>query len=124
MGFTKRYINKDMILRNVDNLRYVSRLVRADGLIMDIWSKNFFDNFDFKYESYNKNREEAIKTNSSDLEKLEKLKKLSNILMNLKTNPTWLDINLVSEMIGDKPEMTEIDELSKWYIETIEKQYG
>lgn len=121
MGFTKRYINKDMILRNVDNLRYVSRLVRADGLIMDIWSKNFFDNFDFKYESYNKNREEAIETNSSDLEKL---KRLSNILINLKTNPTWLDINLVSEMIGDKPEMTEIDELSKWYIETIEKQYG
>ena len=45
MGFHKRYIKKEMILENVDNIPYVTRLVKADALIIDSWSDKFYKNF-------------------------------------------------------------------------------
>lgn len=141
MGFNKRYIRKEMILDNIDNLSYISGLVKADALIMDTWSRNFFDNFNFKWKSYNELREnlnEDVKFYSFHKPTLEhenypKLKNLSNVLVNLKTDPSWTDILLAGElldkMITDNIEIPpgisgRFDPLVKWHIELIEKQYG
>lgn len=138
MGFHKRYIRKEMILENVSNIPYVSRLVKADALIMDTWSDNFFKNFDFKWKTYNEMREKLnddTKFDSHSMNKVKhenfnKLKNLSNILLNLKTNPSWVDIDLVGEILSltNKDISEEIsgrfDELVKYHIKLIEESYG
>jgi hypothetical protein len=107
MGFNKRYIKKELILNNLDNLDYISNLVNADSLIIDNWSDKFYKNFNFNFKDYNKIREKIIKENIFNLNHREmlstdnfnKLKSLSNIYINLKKNPDWLDIHLVNTLL-------------------------
>lgn len=40
MGFNKRIVTKESILRGDDN--YLKSLRRADALIMDLWSSTFY----------------------------------------------------------------------------------
>ena len=109
MGFNKRYVNKSMILDNMNNISYIKNLVNADALILDSWSKKFFDNFNFK-SNYQKIRRELNEDTklSSNLEdtknhnNFNKLKSMSNILINLKTNPQWVDVILVQEILDIK----------------------
>jgi hypothetical protein len=109
MGFNKRYIHKGMILDNINNISYIKNLVNADSLILDSWSKKFFDNFNFK-SNYQKIRSELnedtkLSSNLSDTKNhsnFNKLKNMSNILINLKTNPKWVDVILVQEILDVK----------------------
>jgi hypothetical protein len=109
MSFNKRYIKAELIISSLNNLDYISNLVKADALIIDDWSDKFYKNFDFEFKKYNKVREEIILENKfssnhremlSD-DKFNKLKKLSNIYINLKTNPDWIDIHLANSIIED-----------------------
>ena len=144
MGFNKRYIRKEMILDNIDNISYISKLVKADALIMDSWSVKFFDNFDFKYETYNKLREElyddvqfySFHKPTLEHKNYNKLKKLSNVLINLKTNPSWSDILLTSDILKEmdmefaekqNPPQEIAGKFSKlvpYFIKVIEEYYG
>jgi len=144
MGFNKRYIRKEMILENVTNIPYVSRLVKADALIMDTWSDNFFKNFDFKWKKY---QELRVKLNDDvkfwsmhgptlEHENYPKLKSLSNVLLNLKTDPSWVDILLTHDILKEMDmEFVEkqnppqeisgrFDKLVPWHIKLIEGYYG
>jgi hypothetical protein len=93
----------------MNNISYIKNLVNADALILDSWSKKFFDNFNFK-SNYQKIRRELNEDTklSSNLEdtknhnNFNKLKSMSNILINLKTNPQWVDVILVQEILDIK----------------------
>jgi hypothetical protein len=109
MGFNKRYIKKELILNNLNNLDYISNLVNADALMIDDWSDKFYKNFNFNFKEYNKIRNKIINDNiisSNHREMLStdgfsKLKSLSNIYVNLKTNPNWLDIHLANSILEE-----------------------
>jgi len=144
MGFNKRYIRKEMILENVDNIPYVSRLVKADALIMDTWSDKFFKNFDFKWEKYNEIREgvkedtiyDSHHSNVLNHKNYKELFNLSNVLLNLKTDPAWVDILLTSDILKEldiefvekqnpPKEITgRFQKLVPYFIKVIEEYYG
>lgn len=132
MGFNKRFIKKEIILNNIDNPSYIEGLVKGDALIMDTWSKNFFDNFDLKWKIYNSLREKLnndfiYSSNKLEHDDYPKLKKLSNVLINLKTNPSWVDIILAGELLKQKndeiPNIGKFKSLVNYYIKLIESQY-
>jgi hypothetical protein len=134
MSFNKRYIKKDIILSNIDNLKYISDLVKADALIIDNWSDKFYKNFDFEFKKYNEIRSLIISENKFDSnhremlsdENFNKLKKLSNVLINLKTNPKWIDIHLANSIIEDTiPDdiSGKFDLLVNYFIEKINSIY-
>lgn len=43
MGFNKRFVTKESILRTSNDK--LEQLFNADGLIMDMWSSNFYEKF-------------------------------------------------------------------------------
>jgi hypothetical protein len=135
MGFNKRYITKDKIMANLNNLNYISKLVNADALIMDDWSKKFFDNFNFDYDVYQKTRDglifdikdsssiDFIKNNKNFI----KLKNISNIFINLNTNPDWLDIHLANSFIEDViPDNIsgKFNNITEYFIKRISDEYS
>ena len=140
MGFNKRYIRKEMILNNSDNVSYIAGLVNADALIMDEWSDKFFKNFNFKWKTYNKIREEIMDATRFDSHhngitghrNYKHLFNLSNTLLNLKTNPDWIDIQLSYDILKEKIEMPlvpaecvdKFDKLIEYHIKLIEDYYG
>ena len=105
MGFNKRYLTKEKILSNL-NYSYIFNIYKTDILITDEWSDNFLCSFnkDKEYENIRLDILEKYKfdsnllkiENDSDINKLENL---SNILINLETNPTWLDILLTRNIL-------------------------
>jgi hypothetical protein len=109
MGFNKRFIKKEMIIRNINDLSYISKLVNADALIIDDWSDKFYKNFDFDYKNYNQLRKDIISDTEIfsdnkvilDHSNFTKLKKLSNVYVNLKTNPSWVDIQLANSILEE-----------------------
>lgn len=141
MGFNKRYIRKGMILNNPENVSYIAGLVNADALIIDDWSDKFFKNFNFKWKTYNKIREEIIDVTKFDSHpngitshrNYKDLFKLSNVLLNLKTNPSWIDILLTYDILKEmdvefiekipKNITGKFDELVPYHIELIERYY-
>lgn len=139
MGFNKRYIHKEMILDNPDNVSYIAGLVNADALIIDDWSDNFFKNFNFKWKNYNKIRQEIMNDTMFDSHfngiighrNYKHLFNLSNTILNLKTNPSWIDIQLSYDILKDKIEINvpeeeigKFDILVEYYIKLIEDYYG
>lgn len=132
MSFNKRFISKENIINNFGNVKYISNLVNADALLMDNWSSKFFDNFNFKWEDYQKERKIIVdkyifSSNLSDTKSdigFDNLKSLSNILMNLETDPKWIDILLASEMIDVEIEEPGVfNYLVNIYKESIKKLY-
>jgi hypothetical protein len=111
MGFNKRYVKKDNILNSLNN-EYISSFQKADALIMDNWCSNFFDNYNWNYKDYEYIRKEIIdkyklSSNLSDIENdinLYKLENISNILINLETNSTWVDVILSIRILDIKLE--------------------
>jgi hypothetical protein len=100
MGFHKRFISKELVLSQ-NNFEDIESLLKADALIFDTWSSNFFKRFDENYIEYQKKRQELIEknkfasvfSNTNDFDKYH----ISNVLINLKTNPSWLDIHICIE---------------------------
>lgn len=103
MGFNKRYITKELILSNIDNL---DRLFNADALISDMWSSRFMDDLDINEKYIRDSINDKWRFSSSlDYEKDPQFKDLHSMaecLISLKTNPSWLDVILVSERLGLK----------------------
>jgi hypothetical protein len=135
MGFNKRYVRKEMILDDPSNVSYIANLVNADGLIIDNWSDKFFKNFNFKWKTYNKMRIKILEENkfSSNLDinkkhiDYNKLLNLSNVLLNLKTNPSWLDIQLTDDILSKEvPEdiSGKFDSLVDFSIKSIEEHFS
>lgn len=134
MSFNKRKITKNIITSNLDNLKYISELTTSDGLIIDEWSDKFYKNFNFNFKKYNEIRELIISENNfksnhrgmlSD-DNFNKLKKLSNIFVNLKTNPDWVDIHLANSIIEETiPDdiSGKLDLLINYFIEKINSKY-
>ena len=59
MGFHKRFITKDLILSQKsfeDIERLFNTGFKADAVIFDTWSSNFFQRFDEKYGEYQDKR--------------------------------------------------------------------
>lgn len=116
MSFNKRYIHKGMILDNINNISYIKNLVNADSLVLDSWSKKFFDNFNFKND-YQRLRDELnndtkFSSNNSCIpehKNFNYLKSTSNILINLKKDPLWIDVILAFHVL----EITNIEEEKK-----------
>ena len=100
MGFHKRFISKELVLSQ-NNFEDIESLLKADALIFFTWSSNFFKRFDENYIEYQKKRQELIEknkfasvfSNTNDFDKYH----ISNVLINLKTNPSWLDIHICIE---------------------------
>lgn len=107
MGFNKTFVNKRNILSSLNN-EYISDFKKADALITDKWSGNFFKNYKWDYHKYDSIRNFILEntkfsSNLSDIENdisFNKLKHLSNILINLENNPTWIDILLTSKILN------------------------
>ena len=135
MGFNKRFVKKEMIVNNINNLNYISNLVNTDALVIDDWSDKFYKNFDFNYKNYNDLRKNIISDTeiySDNKRILEhnsfiKLKNLSNIYINLKTNPNWVDIQLANSILEESisDEISgKFDLLVNFFIEKIDNKYG
>jgi hypothetical protein len=135
MGFNKRYITKEMIMSNIDDESYIVNLTNADALIIDHWSSKFLKNFNYNYSEYQSIRESLntqyrLSSNLSDIQNsidFGRLKKLSNVFINLKRNPTWLDIILASEILNFKFEYSlsgVFNEMLNFALQKIEEYYN
>lgn len=100
MGFHKRYITKDTILTHINDL---DTLFKADALIMDNWSKKFSDDLNKEERLLREKIKEDQKFLSGCPDKhpdYPKLNSLSEALIGLMTNPTWLDIHFTKTKLG------------------------
>lgn len=130
MGFHKRWITKDLILSQ-NSFDDIIKLFNADALIFDTWSSNFFKFFDENYELYQEKRNTYLEENrfSSAPPVTDGFDNqyISNILINLKTNPSWLDIALCIERFRpiDIPQdiSGKFDLLCNFCIFLIEKEF-
>jgi hypothetical protein len=135
MGFNKRYISKDTVMYELSNGGDVSRLLKADALIMDDWSSKFFKEYknDAKYRSDRQRLLDDtmfLSFHSATLEhqNFNKLKNLSNILENLYLDPSWVDILLTFDILGGddvpKSAVGKYEKLRTICIDKIEKHFN
>jgi hypothetical protein len=128
MGFNKRYINKEIIL---SNLSTIDILLKSDGLTMDVWSSNFIKDLN---KNQRKLRDELISdtifsSNPNDVlnhKNFYLLNSLSETLINLSTNPSWVDIHIIYIKTGFKIEESEagfFDKISKKAIDAAISHY-
>lgn len=100
MGFFKRFVTKDLILSQKSN-EDILHLLDADAIIFDTWSSNFFKRFDNNHQEYQDKRLKKIEENKfsssySDIQDFNTYY-ISNILVNLKNDPCWIDIHVCIE---------------------------
>jgi hypothetical protein len=126
MGFNKRYVSKDNILNSLNN-EYINSFQKADALIMDNWCSNFFKHYKWNYNKYESIRKEIIdkyklSSNLSDIQNdinLSKLESLSNILINLENDSSWIDVILTIRLLdikleeGDKGQFDKLVQICK-----------
>jgi hypothetical protein len=104
---SKRYITKQMILQNLDNLDYVKELYNSKSLMQDYWSLKFYENFNKKFRRYNQLRNKLLKDVGENSTKSQAtsnyyfkgLKYISNIYVNLLKDCKWVDIYLTIEVL-------------------------
>ena len=126
-----KYINKIMITDNLYNLDYLNTLHTGEGISMDFWSKSFYNNYNNKYKQYNLLRDKVIRETNDSSDKTiliqnkntKGLKYISNLYINLKKNPKWVD-NIVSiEMLSlnvPSEVLSDFDALTNYTIKKIE----
>jgi len=135
MSFNKRYVTKEIIMSNIDNESYIADFKKADALITDYWSSKFLENFNYNHKEYQSIRESlnekyALSSNPSDVEKsfdFDKLKKISNVFINLKKSPAWIDIILATKMLDIRFESGtsgKFNEMLEITIKKIEDYYN
>jgi hypothetical protein len=131
MGFNKRFINRDSITSK-NNIKDILNLLKADAVICDNWSSNFFKNISEKWKDYQSIRESLIRDNifSSAIPDVSEIKDmpLSVTYFNLINNPNWIDIELCLSNFRpiDIPNSIQgrFDELCKFCISLIENKYN
>lgn len=100
MGFHKRYIKKQNIL---DNISKLDILLNSDILIMDDWSNRFTKDINLSERKIREKIKEEQKYLSGCPDKhpdYPQLNSLSEALIGLMTNPTWLDIHFTKTKLG------------------------
>ena len=100
MGFHKRYISKETIISHITDL---DTLFKADALIMDNWSTRFTNDLNREERQLREKIKEDQKFLSGCPDKhpdYHKLNSLSEALVGLMTNPTWLDIHFTRTKLG------------------------
>ena len=100
MGFHKRYIRKENIL---DSISKLDTLLNAEILIMDNWSNRFTNDLNREERQLREKIKEDQKFLSGCPDKhpdYDKLNSLSEALVGLMTNPTWLDIHFTKTKLG------------------------
>ena len=121
MGFNKRYITKETILLNISDL---DSLFKADALIMDNWSRKFSDDLNREERQLREKIKEDQKYSSGCPDKhpdYPQLNSLSEALIGLMTNPTWLDIHFVQDKLGRfQLEIDEFGDFEKLKTKSIE----
>jgi len=100
MGFNKKYLTKETILSNLSN---IDKLLKADALVMDMWSSYFVYDLDPKQRDLRKTILEDTQFDSSgDKYKshpnLSLLTSISETLINLSTNPDFVDLHIASSI--------------------------
>jgi hypothetical protein len=123
MSFNKRYVRKEMILNKIDDVSYIFRLFNSDILIMDDWSNNFLKNFNYNCESLDKVRKQLIDGVDYN-DNYKKLFNLSNIFINLKTDPTLVDVKLTYDSLNKEIPNIELCELIESSIKLIDDYYS
>lgn len=135
MGFNKRYISKETVIYELSNGRSPESLLKADALIMDDWSSNFFKDYknDSIYRSDRNKLSDDTKFSSNHAttykhDNFNKLKKLPNILENLYLDPQWVDILLTFDILGGdgvpKSAHGKYEKLRTICIDKIEKHFN
>ncbi len=126
MGFNKTYLTKEKILSNISK---IDLYMKSDALVMDNWSSLFIS--DIRPEQ-RKLREILIKDtilNSGPLQNHKNfylISSLSEALINLMSDPNWVDISIVWIKTGFKIEDYEkgnFDLLVKKSIESVISYY-
>ena len=125
MGFNKRYLNKEIILSNIEK---IDILLNADALVMDKWASNFIKDIDINQRRLRDELINDTKFTSSDKYQNHKnfylLNSLSEAIINLTTNPNWVDIHIVWVKTGfNLDEQGSIDILSKKALESAITYY-
>lgn len=113
MGSSKRYITKQTILSNLDD---IDSIFSADCLIFDDWSSKFFEDLNPKDREFRESYElDLIKSLSSSISKddIKNLSSLSETLISLHNNPKWIDIEFVIVKLGLNFEMEDSGQLFK-----------
>jgi hypothetical protein len=98
MGFNKRYLNKEIVL---SNLSKIDKLIKADALIMDSWTSFFIEDLSQKQRELRKEliEDTLIYSDASQYQNHKNfylLNSLSEAIINLSTNPSWVDIHIVN----------------------------
>jgi len=108
MGFNKRFLSKETILNNLSN---IDSLLKTDGLVLDMWSHYFVKDLDAKQTPLRQELIEDIQFDSSGDYQNHKnfylLSSISEAIINLSTNPSWVDIHIVWVKTGFKIEESE-----------------
>ena len=100
MGFYKRFITQDGI---IDNIQDLDNYLKADALIFDTWSSKFFEDLDNDERILRNKIKKELQTTSgcpSSQKDYDKLNSLSETLISLKTDPSWLDIHFTKVKLG------------------------
>lgn len=100
MGFHKRFITKEGILQNINNLE---DYFNSDALIFDSWSSKFNADIDPKERKLRNKmieNQEFLTGCPDQWRHYNELESLAETLISLKTNPTWLDIHFTKQKLG------------------------
>ena len=127
MGFNKKYISKNILLENTSN---IDKLLKADALVMDMWTTKFVQDLDPKERQLRNKIKEEQKYSSGCPDKhsdYSKLKSLSETFLSLKNDPSWLDIHFTQEKLGrfdlEIDEFGVLDKVKEKAIKEIIKYY-
>lgn len=116
MGFHKRFITKYHILENITR---IDEFLDADALIMDSWSSNFVNDLNIEERTLREKMKSELNFLSgcpSSHVKYNELESLSETLISLISDPSWLDIHFTKSKLNIQTEL----ELSGKFEEQVE----
>lgn len=126
MGFNKKYITKEGILSNINNL---DKYLNADGFIGDTWSTRFVSDLDINERKIRNQIREDLKYQSGCPDRHKdyiNLKSLSESLLSLMNGGGWLDIHFTKDKLKFKTEFEDagvFDNLKEKAIKSIIDYY-
>lgn len=129
MSFNKRYCYKNNLIK-AKSYEDVLSLTRADAVFFDGWTSEFFKHFDFNTKKYDDVRNNIIIENAFNSGNIiyqgDYLNKLGNLYIHLKQDPSWLDIQIVLEILDieiEEENQGKFEPLTKFCIKEIERYF-
>lgn len=113
MGFYKRWVTKEGLISNIDD---VDSYLSSDALIFDDWSHNFYVDLDPSERLIRERIKSDIKIKSGCPDKHENykdLKSLSESFISLMNDPSWLDIHFVKTKLNIITSLDETGDFEK-----------